>query len=116
LAVIKVGNSTSNKGINKFINDAIEKEIIKPYVENVGFITTEDSPSLSTTSFPDIPKDSVLSKVIEHTESLSTPPPQHSGHDQKLPSYFALSTFNDTTTKGSINIAFVAIANKPRTY
>ena len=72
LTVIEVGNSTSNKDINKFINNAIEKEIIKPHVGNVGSITTEDSPSLSTASPPDIPKDSVLSRVIKPTESLST--------------------------------------------
>jgi len=70
LAVIKVGNSTSNKDINKFINSTIEKKIIKPHVENIGSTTTKDSPFSSTTSLLDIPKDSALSRVIKPTESL----------------------------------------------
>ena len=74
LAVIKVRNPTSNKDINKFINNAIEKDITKPQVKNNIPTTTEDSPFLSTTSLLDISKDSILSKVIISTENSSIPP------------------------------------------
>ena len=116
MAVIKVENSTSDKDINEFTNNAIEKDITKLQVENDVPITTEDFFSFSTTSLPDIPKDSILSKVIIPTENLSIFPLQCSSCNWKLLSYFALSTFNDTTIKGSVNTTFVTIANKLRIY
>jgi len=119
LAVIEVGDPPANATeINNPINDAITKDSTSLLVlkNDLSPMNSPSSPNIfpSNSSKENAPNTKTALDDLSNISSL--PILCCSGRERKVPSCFALTSIDDTSIHGNVNIAFIAIAGEPKTY